>query len=193
MCEYLSFALAVKDGELRVFTDPQLESHDGAIELYSLTGLEIHEAEWDDDDQIEIRLTEGESESRAKFYEDWIRSRWASRQLLVNQQCMEHLQANRMPNMFHFEHPNWNDRTMRLFACDCAEHVIHICEKDFPDEKRPRQAIEVARRFARGEATKEELAAARDAAWDAARAAARAAETSWQIQRLMQYLNGELS
>jgi hypothetical protein len=62
----------------------------------------------------------------------------------------------------------WNDRTARLFACDCAERVVHSTG---PDE-RSVNAIVTARRFAIGEATKEELAAARRAAWDAARTAA---------------------
>lgn len=67
------------------------------------------------------------------------------------------------------------DRLARLFACDCAESVLHIYEKEFPDDKRPREAIEVARRFAIGKATRDELDAARDAAGDAVWAAASAA------------------
>lgn len=42
----------------------------------------------------------------------------------------------------------WNDKTARLFAYDCAEHVLPLFEKEYPDDKRPRQAIEVARRYA---------------------------------------------
>jgi hypothetical protein len=60
---------------------------------------------------------------------------------------------------------NWNERTAQLFACDCAEAVVHLCG----DDPRPRQAIDVARRYANGEATDEELAAARDAARAAVR------------------------
>jgi len=86
----------------------------------------------------------------------------------------------------------WNDRTARLFACDCAERVLHIFERERPDDDRPRQAIEVARRYARGQATEDELGAARDAARNAASAAARDAarnaERIWQIGRLMGYL-----
>ena len=70
----------------------------------------------------------------------------------------------------------WNDRTTRLFACNCAEAVLPIYEKHYPNDHRPRRAVEVARLFADGKATQEELAAARaaarDAAWDAASAAA---------------------
>ena len=81
------------------------------------------------------------------------------------------------------------DKLARLFACDCAERVLHICESKYPDDKRPRNAIETARRFAEGKATKEEMAAAWDAAgvaagvaaWDAARDAARAA--AWVAAR----------
>jgi hypothetical protein len=110
----------------------------------------------------------------------------------------------------------WNERTARLFAADCAEHVLPLFEAKYPKDKRPREAIEVARRFANGEATREELAAARDAArdaawaaaWDAAWAAAAARdaafiaaaawnawnaalqkELAWQHARLNEYLS----
>ena len=83
----------------------------------------------------------------------------------------------------------WNERTARLFACDCAEVVLPLWEAWAPDDARPRETLAVARRYARGETTTEELATAwtatwatsRDgiwaaawaAAWDAARGAAR--------------------
>ncbi len=73
----------------------------------------------------------------------------------------------------------WNERTARLFACDCAERVLPIFERQYPADGRPRMAVDTARRFAEGQATREELAAAgvaaRDAAWDAVWAAAGAA------------------
>jgi len=65
------------------------------------------------------------------------------------------------------------DKLARLFACDCAERVLPLFEKEYPEDKRPRKAIKVARLFAEGKATTQELAAARAAAWDAARAAVR--------------------
>jgi hypothetical protein len=73
------------------------------------------------------------------------------------------------------------EREMRLFSCDVAEDVLPIFEAEYPEDKRPQQAIETARRYADGLATKEELAAAREAAWEAAWAAARAAarEAAW--------------
>ena len=110
---------------------------------------------------------------------------------------------------------HWSDRIARLFACDCAERTLPIFEKDYPDDKRPRHAVEVARLYADGKASESELAAARDAAtdaatdaawdaaraaaWDAARAAAWAAartaagdkEHKWQVKRLMWYLGDE--
>ena len=70
----------------------------------------------------------------------------------------------------------WNDRTAGLFACDCAAHVLQYWERYYPDDKRPHEAIEVARRFARGDATWQQMA---EAAWAAARAAAWAAEAAW--------------
>ena len=66
----------------------------------------------------------------------------------------------------------WNERAMRLFACDCAEHVLDLFERRCPGEDRPRQAIAVARRYANGEATFGELQAAQRDAYDAADAAA---------------------
>ena len=62
------------------------------------------------------------------------------------------------------------DRLARIFACDCAERVLPIFEKGWPDDIRPRQAIEDARRFAKGLATKDEMTAAFSAAWIVARA-----------------------
>jgi hypothetical protein len=66
----------------------------------------------------------------------------------------------------------WNKRTARLFACDCAERVLPIFERQHPADGHPRMAVDTARRFAEGQATREELAAAGAAAWDAAWAAA---------------------
>ena len=76
----------------------------------------------------------------------------------------------------------WNDRAARIYACDCAEHVLGLFEKGYPADKRPRKAIETARLFAEGKASKEDLAAARAAAraaaWDAAGDAAWAARAA---------------
>lgn len=73
----------------------------------------------------------------------------------------------------------WNEKTARLFACECAERVLPIFERERPDDDRPRKVIEAARKYADGLISKEEIdaarAAARGAAWDAAGAAAWAA------------------
>ena len=74
------------------------------------------------------------------------------------------------------------ESNLRLFACDVAEDALSLV--DSPDP-RSLAAIEVARRYAAGDATQSELDAARgaagDAAWDAAGAAAGAAAwtASW--------------
>ena len=73
----------------------------------------------------------------------------------------------------------WNERTLRLLACDFAEHVLPIFEKKNPNDVRPREAIAVARRFANGKATPEELRAAYAAAYDAAYAASDAADAAY--------------
>ena len=82
----------------------------------------------------------------------------------------------------------WNEKTVRLFAADCAERVLPFYEKDYPDDNRPRKAIQAARDYANEKITKEELDAARAAAWDAAWDAAWAAEREWQTKRLFEYL-----
>ena len=68
-----------------------------------------------------------------------------------------------------------DDRTLRLFGVFCARSVEHLMT-----DQRSRDAIDVAERFAKGEATAEELSAARSAAetaWVAASAAAR--DAAW--------------
>lgn len=76
------------------------------------------------------------------------------------------------------------DRDIRLFAVWCARQVEHLMQ-----DQRSKDALDVAERFANGEATEEERAAARAAAGDAARsaawAAARAAEwaAAWDAAR----------
>ncbi len=62
----------------------------------------------------------------------------------------------------------WNDKTARLFACWCARQVW-----DLLTDERSKEAVVVTERFANGDATEEELSAARAAAQDAAWAAQR--------------------
>lgn len=54
-------------------------------------------------------------------------------------------------------------RRLRLWAADCAAHVLHIYEAAEAEDA-PRRAIIAARAYARGEIGAEELAAAQDAA-----------------------------
>jgi hypothetical protein len=68
---------------------------------------------------------------------------------------------------------SWNDKMMRLFAVWCAREALKLIDNPDP---RSVNACDVAERYANGDATIEELAAARaaaraaawDAAWDAA-------------------------
>ncbi len=62
-----------------------------------------------------------------------------------------------------------HDKEIRLFAVWCARQVQHLMT-----DQRSVDALDVAERFANGDATKEELDAAGAAAWAAARAEARA-------------------
>jgi len=68
--------------------------------------------------------------------------------------------------------PEVTDSQRRLTACACARRALDAerAAGREPDQRSWR-AVEVAERFARGEATDQELAAAAEAAWAAARAA----------------------
>ena len=68
-------------------------------------------------------------------------------------------------------HPLWLH-----FACDCADDVRHLMT-----DERSKKAIDVARLYADGLASDDELMAARDAAWDAAWAAAW--DAAWDAAR----------
>jgi len=74
-------------------------------------------------------------------------------------------------------------RLLASWAADCAEHVLPLFTAKYPEDDRPRCAIETARAWSRGEATVGEAretafaahAAARSASDAAAREVARAA------------------
>ena len=76
-----------------------------------------------------------------------------------------------------------DQRSLALWAADCAEHVLPFFEEKHPQDDRPRKAIGAARAWVRGEiacgaaraAAVAAHAAARAADEGAARAAARAA------------------
>jgi hypothetical protein len=74
-------------------------------------------------------------------------------------------------------------RLWTVWAADCAEHVLFRFEDVYPDDDRPRKAIEAARAYVRGELDMQEVrkfafaahAAARDATRPESIAAARSA------------------
>ena len=70
------------------------------------------------------------------------------------------------------------ERLLHEWACWCAEQVLPMFEGRYPDDKRPRRAIETKRRWLDGNASDEELNAACAAAGAAAYAAARAASVA---------------
>ena len=60
---------------------------------------------------------------------------------------------------------------LHQLSCTFAAGALPLWEKCFPDDRRPRIAIETKRKWVAGESTSADLAAAWDAAWAAARAA----------------------
>jgi len=103
--------------------------------------------------------------------------------------------------------PEWDQRTMRLWAIDCARRVMYISPDhelldavldvcvayaEYGEEwAAARDAAWAAARHAAWAAKDAAWTAARDAAWDAVWTAARAAETQEQVKLLQRYLDGE--
>jgi hypothetical protein len=81
---------------------------------------------------------------------------------------------------------NWDERLCRLFAADCAARALPAFARVCPEDRRPHDAVRVARRRAEGRSSPEEWSAAenaaesaaRSAAWSAAESAARSAAWS---------------
>ncbi len=69
---------------------------------------------------------------------------------------------------------NSQKEDLHLLACDYAESALCYFESEFPDDKRPRNAVEAKRKWVRGEIT--------DAAYAAAYAASRTAAAAAQSQ-----------
>jgi hypothetical protein len=81
-----------------------------------------------------------------------------------------------------------SEHNLHKIAIYAAELVLPIFEEKYPDDKRPRQAIEAKKKWLGGEISDEELAAAsyaaRNAAWATANDAARAAwAAAWAAAR----------
>ena len=75
-----------------------------------------------------------------------------------------------------------DDKKARLFACWCVRETPLADGRkvfDLLTDERSRNAVDVSMRFARDEANREELAAARAAAWAAAGDARAAAWAAW--------------
>jgi len=70
-----------------------------------------------------------------------------------------------------------DERAARIFAADCAEHTLHFFEAAYPDDKRPRQAIEFARTLIDNPGSAWSFTAA-DSAWSATLVASRASRAS---------------
>jgi hypothetical protein len=66
-------------------------------------------------------------------------------------------------------------KSLVVWAAECAEHVLPNFEKKYPNDDRPRRAVEAGRAWVRGEMALGEVRGAAFAAHSAARAATDAA------------------
>jgi hypothetical protein len=73
---------------------------------------------------------------------------------------------------------NWDERLCRLFAADCAARALPAFARVLPEDRRPHDAVRIARLRAEGRSSPEEWNAAESAAWSAAESAARSAARS---------------
>ena len=192
MCEFISFKIEKSPEGLKIVTAPDLDSHS------EIPG-DGYEGEWTENDELEVRVASDVSDCVKSELEAFVRKTFKTRQKMIDKLIVQCLKSGILPDYF-YDCSKLDDRKLRLFACDCAEQVLPIFEKAYPDDKRPRASIETARKYANGKATQDELAAARaaawdaaraaawDAAWDAARDAAREAAKKWQAERLLTYI-----
>ena len=196
MCNFISFKIEKSPEGLKIITAPDLESHS------EIPG-DGYEGEWLDNGELEVRVAPDVSDCVKSELEAYIRKTYKTRQKMIDKLIIYYLATGVLPDRF-YEHSKLDDRKLRLFACDCAERALPFFEKSYPNDKRPRISIEMARKFANGEVTNEEMTAAwaaaevaaEVAAWDAARDAARAAAwdaaIEWQAEKLLEYINDEL-
>ena len=56
------------------------------------------------------------------------------------------------------------EKKLHLLGCQYAEDVLHIFEKEYPDDESPRLAIEAKRKWVNGEISDDELVSARASA-----------------------------
>ena len=119
-------------------------------------------------------------------------SRWIARDLFVAEYDGEFVEAEdklvvrRARIVEHLT--GWNERTRALAACDFAESVLPIWEAHFPNDERPRKAIQAGRDRANGRISAAEAAWAAWTAW-----AAWAAEREAQGQVILDYAYGRRS
>jgi hypothetical protein len=167
MCEFISFKIESTPDGLKIHTAPSLSDHSDIKE-------DGYEGEWREDGTLEVRVSPEISDNVKSELEAFVKKMFRTRKYMADVLIMEYLLNHVLPGNF-WEHSKLDDRKLRLFACDCAERMLPLFENAYPNDKRPRKAIDVARLFAEGKATDKERAAARAAAYYAGAAAGAAA------------------
>jgi len=163
MCNFISWKIESGVEGLKHIFAASLNCHDEV----SGHGYEV---EWTTD-ELTIRVPGNVSDHIADELKTAVMAQFKTRDALILHAAHEVIAGGHLPAVWPWTTTKWNDRTKRLFACDVAEHV----EQFYTSEGgwKPADTINVARRFANGDAEQDELATAEAAAWDAARVAAR--------------------
>ena len=84
------------------------------------------------------------------------------------------LESNTVKDFFYVFDRNKNRfpdaqvKDIKLLICDFAEHVLAFFEEEYPKDKRPRKAIETARKYINGDASTDDVVVAAADATDAA-------------------------
>lgn len=96
-----------------------------------------------------------------KAFQGWEGQDWAGASSIqsVEEAWLKLKRADWMLKLAKIQGVKLDQAKLRLFACDCAERVLPAFERLYPDDQRPRKAIDTARLYAKGKASQEDLEA----------------------------------
>lgn len=145
MCEFISGAVRETENGLEIKSSPVMDSHQDVIEKHNLSdddGWIMYE--WVKDDKPVLFGVS--KEIRTRIRKQFIKQ-FGSRDKLILQLAIEHCEHGEIPDIWKWNVDGFGDKEKRLFAYECAEYVLPIYEKTYPDDKTPREFIETFYKF----------------------------------------------